>query len=92
LKYLGFFFLIPKYFLFYFKGFLFENLRYTVNLTNIIGFILVNILSILGIFNSTRNNILLIILFITNTRSYVSFACFCYYITKGNRTTNVTFR
>jgi hypothetical protein len=59
LKYLGFFLLILKYFLFCFKGFLFENFRYSINLTNIISLILTNILGISSIFYITRGDILL---------------------------------
>jgi hypothetical protein len=61
LRYLGFFFLIPEYFLFCFKGFLFENFRYSVDLTNIVNLVLTNILGIPGIFYIARGNILLFV-------------------------------
>jgi hypothetical protein len=82
LKYLGFFLLIPKYFLFSFKGFLFENFGYLVNLTNIVGLALTNILGISYILNIAWSDILLFIFFITNIRGYVSFTGFSYRVTK----------
>jgi hypothetical protein len=91
LKYLGLFLFILKYFLFSFKGFLLENFRYLVDLANIAGLALTNILSILYILNIARSDILLLIFFITNTRGYVSFTSFGYYITKRNRLTIVMF-
>jgi hypothetical protein len=92
LKYLGLFLFIPKYFLFSFKGFLFENFRYLVDLINIISFVLTNILGILYILNIAQSDILLLILFITSTRGYISFTGFSYYITKKNKTIIVIFR
>jgi hypothetical protein len=92
LRYLGSFFFIPEYLLFCFKGFLFENFRYSIDLANIISLALTNILGISSIFYITRGDILLFVLFIANTRNYVSFSGFSYYITKGNRITIITFR
>jgi hypothetical protein len=91
LKHLGLFFFIPEHFSFCFKGFLLENFRYSIDLTNIISLVLTNILSVLYILNITRGNILLLILFITNTRGYVSFTSFGYYVTKGDKTIIITF-
>jgi hypothetical protein len=73
LKYLGFFFFIPKYFSFCFKGFLFENFRYSINLADIISLALINILGITNILNITRDNILLLVLFVTSIKNYVFF-------------------
>jgi hypothetical protein len=81
-----------KLLLFFFKGFLFENFRYSVNLANVISLALTNILGVSYILDITRSDILLFILFIANTKSYVSFTSFCYYITKGNRTAIVIYR
>jgi hypothetical protein len=92
LKYLGFFFFIPKYFLFNFKGFLLENFRYSVDLANIIGLALTNILGILYILSVARSDILLLIPFIASTRGYVSFISFSYRVTKRDRITIVMFR
>jgi hypothetical protein len=92
LKYLGFFFFIPAYFLFYFKGFLFENFRYLINLANIISLVLTNILSISNIFYIARSDILLFVFFIINTRNYISFSSFSYRVTKRNKTIVVIFR
>jgi hypothetical protein len=80
-----------KFLLFLFKRFLLENFGYSVNLANIIDLVLTNILGVSSILNITRSNILLLIFFITNTRGYVSFISFSYYITKGNRITIVMF-
>jgi hypothetical protein len=91
LRYLGFFLLIPKYFSFSFKGFLLENFKYSVDLANVVGLALTNILGILYVFNITRNNILSLILFTASTRNYISFTGFSYRVTKGNKTTIVTF-
>jgi hypothetical protein len=91
LKYLGFFFLIPKYFSFSFKGFLLENFGYSVDLANITGLALTNILNILYILSIARSNILLLILFTTSIRAYVSFTGFGYRVTKRNKTTIVIF-
>jgi hypothetical protein len=91
LKYLGPFLLILKYFLFSFKGFLLENFGYSVDLTNIAGLALTNILSILCMLNIAQNDILLLILFITSIRGYVSFISISYRVIKGDRTTIVTF-
>jgi ABC-type xylose transport system permease subunit len=91
LRYLSPFLLIPKRFSFSFKGFLFENFRYSINLTNIAGLALTNILGILYIFNVARSDILSFILFTTSIRGYVSFTGFSYCITKGNKTTIVIF-
>jgi hypothetical protein len=77
--------------LFFLKGFLLENFRYSVNLANIAGLVLTNILGILYVLNIARNNILLLILFITNTRGHVSFTSFGYHITKGDRIIIVAF-
>jgi hypothetical protein len=91
LKYLGFFFLIPKYFLFSFKRFLLENFRYSVDLINIISLVLTNILGILYMFSIARSDILLFILFITSIKGYVFFTSFGYRITKKNKITIVIF-
>jgi hypothetical protein len=77
--------------LFFFKGFLLENFRYSVDLADIISLALTNILGISSIFNIARNNILLFILFIISIKDYVSFISFSYYITKRNRITIVIF-
>jgi hypothetical protein len=74
-----------KFLLFFFEGFLFENFRYSVDLANIIGFALTNILGVPRVLDITRSNILLFIFFIANTRGYVSFASFSYCVTKGDR-------
>jgi hypothetical protein len=71
--------------LLFFKRFLLENFRYSVDLTDIASLVLTNILGVSSIFNIARNNILLLILFITNTRGYVSFISFGYRVTKGNK-------
>jgi hypothetical protein len=42
-------------------------------------------------FDITRSNILLFILFTASTRGYVSFASFSYRVTKGDRTIIVAF-
>jgi hypothetical protein len=91
LRYLGFFFFIPKRFSFSFKGFLLENFGYSVDLANIAGFALTNILGIPYIFSIAWSDILLLIFFTTSTRGYVSFISFGYYITKKNKTTIVMF-
>jgi hypothetical protein len=80
-----------KLLLFLFKRFLLENFRYSVDLADIASLALTNILGVSNILNIARNNILLFILFITNTKGYISFISFGYYITKGNRTTIVMF-
>jgi hypothetical protein len=85
LRRLGLLLLIPKYLSFSFKGFLLENFGYSVDLINITGLALTNIFSILYILSIARSDILLLILFITSTRGYVSFTGFSYYITKRNR-------
>jgi hypothetical protein len=54
-----------KFLLLFFQGFLFENYKYTIDLVNIIGFALTNILSTTYIFNITRSDILLPILFVS---------------------------
>jgi uncharacterized membrane protein YhaH (DUF805 family) len=77
--------------LFFFKRFLFENFRYSVNLANIAGFVLTNILGIPRILDIARSNILLLVFFIASIRGYVSFASFGYCITKGDRTIIITF-
>jgi hypothetical protein len=92
LRYLNLFFLILKYFLFNFKGFLFENFRYSVDLANIAGLALTNTLGILYVFSIAWSDILLLILFITSIRGYISFISFGYRVTKRNRTTIVIFR
>jgi hypothetical protein len=65
LKYLGFFLFILENFLFCFKIFLFENFRYSIDLTNIINLILTNIFGISSILDIIQGDILLLILFIT---------------------------
>jgi hypothetical protein len=50
-----------------------------------------NILGVLYMFDIARSNILLLILFITSIRGYVSFASFGYRVTKGNRIIIMTF-
>jgi hypothetical protein len=77
--------------LFSFKGFLLEDFGYPVDLANIAGLVLTNILGILYMLNVTRSDILLLILFIASTRDYVFFTSFSYCITKENKTTIVTF-
>jgi hypothetical protein len=77
--------------LFFLERFLFENFRYSVDLTNIIGFALTNILGVLNILNITRNNILLLIFFIASIKGYVFFTSFGYYITKRNKIIIVIF-
>jgi hypothetical protein len=77
--------------LFFFEGFLLENFGYSVNLADIIGLALTNILGISNMLNIARSNILLLILFIINIRGYVFFTSFGYRVTKGNRITIVTF-
>jgi hypothetical protein len=91
LRYLGLFLLILKHLSFSFKGFLLENFRYSIDLTNITGLALTNTLGILYIFNIAQNDILLLVLFIISTRGYVSFTSFSYRVTKRNKTTIVTF-
>jgi hypothetical protein len=91
LGHLGPFFFLLEYLSLLLEGFLFENFRYSVNLANIIGLALTNILGILYIFSITRSDILLLILFIASTRGYISFTSFGYRVTKGNRTTIVAF-
>jgi hypothetical protein len=91
LKYLGLFFLILKYFLFCFKGFLFENFGYSIDLTDIINLALTNILGISNMLRIAQNNILSLVLFIASIRGYISFTSFGYYVTKRNRMTIVTF-
>jgi hypothetical protein len=77
--------------LFFLEGFLFENFRYSVNLANIAGFVLINILGVLYILDIARSNILSLVFFITSIRGYVSFASFSYRVTKGNRTIIIAF-
>jgi hypothetical protein len=77
--------------LFSFKGFLLENFRYSVDLANIVGFVLTNILGILYILNIARSDILLFIFFIINIKGYISFISFSYYITKRNKIIIVIF-
>jgi hypothetical protein len=77
--------------LFLLKGFLFKNFKYSVDLANIIGLALTNILGVLYILDIAWSNILLLILFTTSTRGYVSFISFSYCVTKRNRTTIVMF-
>jgi hypothetical protein len=91
LRYLSLFFFIPKYFSFSFKGFLFENFKYSVDLANIVGLALTNILGVLYILDIARSNILLFIFFIISIRGYISFISFSYYITKRNKTIIVIF-
>jgi hypothetical protein len=80
-----------KLLLFFFEKFLFENFKYSVNLANIAGFVLTNILGVLYVFNIARSNILLFILFIASIEGYISFASFSYHITKGNKIIIVAF-
>jgi hypothetical protein len=80
-----------KFLLFLLEGLLFENLRYSVDLANIIGLALTNILGIPCVLSVARSDILLLILFITSTRSYVFFTSFGYHVTKRNRITIVAF-
>jgi hypothetical protein len=77
--------------LFFLEGFLFENLRYSVDLANVIGLALTNILGIPHVLDIAQNNILSLILFIASTGGYVSFASFGYRVTKGNRTIVIAF-
>jgi hypothetical protein len=80
-----------KLLLFFLEGFLFKNFRYSVDLANIIGLALTNILGVLYILDIARSNILLLILFTISIRGYVSFTSFSYYVTKRNKTIVVTF-
>jgi hypothetical protein len=80
-----------KFLLFFFKGFLLESFGYSVDLADIAGLVLINILGISSIFNIARSDILLLILFVTNIKGYVSFISFSYYITKRNKTTTIIF-
>jgi hypothetical protein len=57
--------------LFLLEGFLFENFRHSVDLANVIGFILTNILGAPNILDIARSNILLLIFFIASIRGYV---------------------
>jgi hypothetical protein len=77
--------------LFFFKGFLLENFRYSVDLADIASLVLTNILGVSNILNIARNDILLLIFFIASIRDYVFFISFSYRITKRNRITIVTF-
>jgi hypothetical protein len=77
--------------LFSFKGFLFENFGYLVDLVNITSLALTNILGILYILSIARSDILLLILFIASIRGYVSFTSFGYYVTKKDKTIIVIF-
>jgi hypothetical protein len=92
LRHLGLFLLIPKRFSFSFKGFLLENFGYSVDLANIAGLALINILGILYMLNIARSDILLLILFIASIRGYVSFSGFSYRVTKKNRVSVAAFR
>jgi hypothetical protein len=89
---LGLFLFILEYFLFCFKRFLFENFKYLIYLTNIISLVLTNILGVSSILSIARDNILLLILFITSTRSYISFSSFSYCVSKGNKIAVVIFK
>jgi hypothetical protein len=91
LEYLGLFFFLLEYFLLFLEGFLFENFGYSVDLANITGLALTNILGILYVLSIARSDILLLILFITSIRGYVSFTSFGYRVIKGNKTTIVAF-
>jgi hypothetical protein len=77
--------------LFYFKRFLFENFKYSIDLANIASLVLIDILGISGIFYIARDDILSLVLLITSTRNYVSFSSFSYRVIKGGRTIVVTF-
>jgi hypothetical protein len=92
LRYLGFFLLILEYFPFYFKGFLFENLGHSIDLANIAGLALMNILGISSIFHVTRGNILLFVVFIASTKSYVFFSGFSYRVIKRDGVLVAIFR
>jgi hypothetical protein len=91
LKHLGPFLLIPKYLSFCFKGFLFKNFGYSIDLANITNLALTNILSISSIFHIAWSNILSLAFFITSTKSYVSFTSFSYRVTEGKGTAIVIF-
>jgi hypothetical protein len=80
-----------KFLLLFFKGFLFENFKYSIDLADIAGLALTNILGVSSILNIAQNNILLFILFITSIKGYVSFISFSYRVTKGNKTIIVIF-
>jgi hypothetical protein len=80
-----------KFLLLFFKGFLLENFGYSVDLVDIAGLALTNILGVSSIFNIMQNDILLFIFFITNTKSYIFFISFGYCITKRNKTIIVMF-
>jgi hypothetical protein len=73
--------------LFLFQKLLFENYKYSVDLTNITGLVLTNIFSITHVFSITRSNILFLILFVSRIYSYISLDSFFYYVTKGNGAT-----
>jgi hypothetical protein len=88
---LGPLFFFLEYFSLLLEGFLFENFKYSVDLANIAGLALTNILGVPYILDITRSNILLLIFFTASTRGYISFISFGYYITKRNKTTIVTF-
>jgi hypothetical protein len=77
--------------LFFFEGFLFENFRYSINLADIVGLALTNILGVSSVFNIIRNDILLLILFITSIKDYVFFISFGYRVIKRNRIIIVIF-
>jgi hypothetical protein len=77
--------------LLFFKGFLLENFGYSVDLVDIIGLVLTNILGVSSVFNIAQNDILLFILFTVSIKGYVSFISFSYRVIKGNKTTIVTF-
>jgi hypothetical protein len=77
--------------LFFFKGFLLENFRYSVDLVDITSLVLTNTLGVSSILNITRSDILLFILFITSTRGYISFTSFGYRVIKRNKITIVIF-
>jgi hypothetical protein len=73
--------------LFLFEKFLLKNCRYTIDLANVIGLALTDIFNATGIFDIAGGNILLSVLLVSGTRSYISFTSSFYNITKGNGTT-----
>jgi hypothetical protein len=73
------------------QGLLLGNRRYAVDLANIAGFALTNILSITRVFDIARSDILPPILFVSRTWGHVSFTSLFYRITKGNGATGSMF-
>jgi hypothetical protein len=87
----NFWFFSTKLLFFFFKRFLLENFGYSVDLIDITGLALTNILGISSILNIARSDILLLILFIASIKGYVSFTSFSYRVTKGNKIIIVIF-